>query len=572
MRVPSLHALAEDGVGFIEQQQRVGDVGRVENALEVLLGLPDVLVDHLRKVDAVHGKIELARQDFRGHGLARARRPREEHRDAAFVPHAGRAPAVMDLGEGAHGLQHFLKLLALPRRQEQLGRPVETRRHALGEIADLQARRRAAGGGDHRGRKRAGHGPQAFRDALDGLALIVKTAGRFGDRGGERLRPGAQGALPELDALRIGQRRHFHGREQEMVRNALHGRAVGGGDEHVDRHLSERRQDIGEPHFLRHAGGAQHEVGAVQPAQRHGGGDPLGGCRPAQLGHRPSGQLADARSQLAGGRSRGQEQRDHAHLARRRAQAERGQADRFGQFVRAARRGCRAAELRGQRPIRKQQPPRHQLRRIQRRVPIERARGRFHLAQQAEAEQRMARIRERKYLFGPVPELLRKPERWTGAVTVVMAGRDHRSGSAVEGRDQAERQHECVHAIEAGLLLHPGERSAGGRAGAGRGIGRDLGSEVLRGRVRREEALFVLKVAHTVQALGEPIGERRDDARRRAAGALVPRPADLAAQAQHGLAQPVVRGRVRGRERRRENGIITRGGAHVRFTSGLRSA
>jgi len=83
----------------------------------------------------------------------------------------------MDLGEGAHGLQHFLKLLALPRRQEQLGRAVETRRHALGEIADLQARRRAAGGGDHRGQKRAGHGRQAFRDALDVLVTVRPVPG-----------------------------------------------------------------------------------------------------------------------------------------------------------------------------------------------------------------------------------------------------------------------------------------------------------------------------------------------------------------------------------------------------------
>jgi hypothetical protein len=50
--VGDLRALAEQRVGLVEEEDRVGAVRRIEDAVEVLLGLPDVLRDDRGEVDA----------------------------------------------------------------------------------------------------------------------------------------------------------------------------------------------------------------------------------------------------------------------------------------------------------------------------------------------------------------------------------------------------------------------------------------------------------------------------------------------------------------------------------------
>src|SRR5215210_1386625 len=58
--VPYLRALAEESVRLVEEQDRVGAVGRVEDPVEVLLGLPDVLGDDRCEVDPEQLQPEVA--------------------------------------------------------------------------------------------------------------------------------------------------------------------------------------------------------------------------------------------------------------------------------------------------------------------------------------------------------------------------------------------------------------------------------------------------------------------------------------------------------------------------------
>ena len=81
-RVLDLAPLAEERVGLVEQQDAVDPVGLGEDAVEVLLGLADVLVDDGRQVDDVQVEAEVAREHLRGHRLAGARIAREERGDA----------------------------------------------------------------------------------------------------------------------------------------------------------------------------------------------------------------------------------------------------------------------------------------------------------------------------------------------------------------------------------------------------------------------------------------------------------------------------------------------------------
>src|SRR5262249_28090819 len=90
-------ALAEEGVGLVEEQDRASVLGSVEDPGEVLLGLADVLADHRGEVDAEESEMQLLGQHLRGHGLAGAALALEEGGDAepARVL-AGEAPAIMN--------------------------------------------------------------------------------------------------------------------------------------------------------------------------------------------------------------------------------------------------------------------------------------------------------------------------------------------------------------------------------------------------------------------------------------------------------------------------------------------
>ena len=80
-RIAHLGTLPEQGVRLIEQQDPVELLGRSEDLLESLFGLPDVLVHHTRQVDVEQRNPELPSKSFRGHGLSRPGRPGEEGGD-----------------------------------------------------------------------------------------------------------------------------------------------------------------------------------------------------------------------------------------------------------------------------------------------------------------------------------------------------------------------------------------------------------------------------------------------------------------------------------------------------------
>ena len=62
VRVTHLRALAEEGVGLVEEQHAVDPVDLGEDPLEVLLGLADVLVDDRGEVDRVELEAERRRR------------------------------------------------------------------------------------------------------------------------------------------------------------------------------------------------------------------------------------------------------------------------------------------------------------------------------------------------------------------------------------------------------------------------------------------------------------------------------------------------------------------------------
>ena len=94
-----LGALAEERVGFVEEQDGGALFGGVEDAAQILLGLADVLADDLAEVDAEEIEAQLVREHLRGGGLARAAGAREEDTDAEAARAAvGEAPAFVDAG------------------------------------------------------------------------------------------------------------------------------------------------------------------------------------------------------------------------------------------------------------------------------------------------------------------------------------------------------------------------------------------------------------------------------------------------------------------------------------------
>src|SRR5207244_11882488 len=75
--VSDLRALAEQRVGFVEQQYGPAVLGGVEYAAQVALGLADVLADHLAEIDPIEIEPQLAGEDLGGQRLAGAARSGE---------------------------------------------------------------------------------------------------------------------------------------------------------------------------------------------------------------------------------------------------------------------------------------------------------------------------------------------------------------------------------------------------------------------------------------------------------------------------------------------------------------
>ena len=80
MRVADLGTLAKQRIGLVEEDHAVDTLRFGEDAVEVLFGLADVLVDNGRQVDCIQVKTELAGEHFGRHRLTRARGPGEQRR------------------------------------------------------------------------------------------------------------------------------------------------------------------------------------------------------------------------------------------------------------------------------------------------------------------------------------------------------------------------------------------------------------------------------------------------------------------------------------------------------------
>ena len=79
--VLDLAAPAEQRVCLVEEQDSVGRLGLREHSGEVLLGLPDVLIDDRREVDPVEVELERGGDHAGRHRLAGPARPGEQRRD-----------------------------------------------------------------------------------------------------------------------------------------------------------------------------------------------------------------------------------------------------------------------------------------------------------------------------------------------------------------------------------------------------------------------------------------------------------------------------------------------------------
>ena len=207
VRVLHLGALAEDRVGLVEEQHGVRARRGSEDALEVLLGLADVLVDDRREVDDVEVEAELAGDDLGGHRLAGARVAREQ-RDDAVPATAARAHAPV--------AEH---LLAVPGPQLDLAQRAQRpgRQHEVVPADRLASTRRAS---------------RSSADAFSARAPAARCSAVITpDRRERRLRAsGSRGALHLLrpQPERAGRLCHVEPVGRRPERRAPELRALGG--------------------------------------------------------------------------------------------------------------------------------------------------------------------------------------------------------------------------------------------------------------------------------------------------------------------------------------------------------
>ena len=186
VRVLHLGALAEDRVGLVEEQHGVRARRGPEDALEVLLGLADVLVDDGREVDDVQVEAQAAGDDLGRHRLAGARVAREQRDDAVPAPAAGpHAPvaehllavpgAQLDLAQRVQRPGGSTRSSQPTAGVDPAGEPVE-RRGVLGPGA-----RGEVLGGDHARRRERRLRARGCRGPLHLLGPQPERAGRLCD-------------------------------------------------------------------------------------------------------------------------------------------------------------------------------------------------------------------------------------------------------------------------------------------------------------------------------------------------------------------------------------------------------
>ena len=100
--VLDLRALAEQGIGLVEEQDRAAALGGREDAAQVALGLADIFADDAGEIDAIEIEPQVAREHLGRHGLAGAARAGEQRADAAAAVELGaEAPALIDAARDA---------------------------------------------------------------------------------------------------------------------------------------------------------------------------------------------------------------------------------------------------------------------------------------------------------------------------------------------------------------------------------------------------------------------------------------------------------------------------------------
>ena len=146
MGVAHVRPLSEQGIGLIEQQDRVRTLGCGEDTVEVLLGLPDVLRHDGGQVDAKQLEAKVVGQYLRRHRLAGAGLPGEQ--DLEPLAAADRV-TVTPFGEYQVAVSEIrgyrTEQLELARRQYQVA-PVKARRHVARQLAQASGRCRPRAG------------------------------------------------------------------------------------------------------------------------------------------------------------------------------------------------------------------------------------------------------------------------------------------------------------------------------------------------------------------------------------------------------------------------------------------
>ena len=246
-----LAALAQQGVGLVEEQNHVAFLRLVKHLAQTLFRLADVLVHNLGQVHLIELQPQPGGQHLGRHGLARARRAGQEDGDAPAIGiPPPEAPAVqyqaLVLHLGAHrletGLQPRLQLQVVPGvgavdKADVLIPPVvqhlvaqaedvPLRPGSPGEAAAQQAentlhlahRQVQLGGQTVRRKVRAPAGQQLCRQVPPQLGALgdggLRDGGRehrrghkghrlYCGRGGEEHRPGGEGQVP-LQLLQQG--------------------------------------------------------------------------------------------------------------------------------------------------------------------------------------------------------------------------------------------------------------------------------------------------------------------------------------------------------------------------------
>jgi len=107
-----LGAFAEEGIGFVEEEDGVAGLGGAKNGAEVFLGLPDVLADHVREIDLVQVQTQFAGEHLSRHRLPCAARAGEKHIHASAESQpAPEAPIVLHPSSMLHGETNLAQLL-----------------------------------------------------------------------------------------------------------------------------------------------------------------------------------------------------------------------------------------------------------------------------------------------------------------------------------------------------------------------------------------------------------------------------------------------------------------------------